>query len=758
MFTELLALLFLATIVAYATLAFAALRWRHVGSLAADWLSLYATSAGLWSLLLWGQAIGWMGALPFDFAAYLPLYAALVLAGVLFHYGRAFMRAEGSVWRWWAFLAVWLVVALILDQNPFGVPPEIITIARVVIPREGGMQLMLTLGWGVLMIALIVLALRAYRRTMQPLHRNRLSYLVPILILNVLGNVFLFYNRPAVGMNVLLLSTGVAAYATLNHKLPDIRRATQELFSFFITVTLLGALFFVASTWVAALLRTAPPFAINLVDMGVALVLAVLFTPLLKQVQLRMGRRIFDDPSAVVREYSISISNILDVYQLARVSLGIIRDALGARYGSLFLVDRKSEEELRGYTLRNVGGLNDDTATNGWLMEDSPVAGHLSRSLRSLTHYDIDLLPLFDGLEDAERGWLANLAMDVYVPIYYKGNWIGLFALGPKASSDPYFDDELTLLSTLADQTTVALENARLVDNLVSLNRALDQANQQLENLDRAKSDFIAVLSHELRTPMGVLLGYSQLLAADPDFMSKADHQPIVDGLNKGATRLQELIEVMIDMATIDNRVLRLYHKPVPLSPIVQAAADKFDEALADRRLTLTVDDSLFRLPMIEADSESLVKVFYHLIINAIKYTPDGGQITVRGGRFEPDDKLFPFGGVELVVSDTGIGIDPQHHELIFAKFYSTGDTALHSTGKTKFKGGGPGLGLAIARGIVEAHGGKIWVESTGYDEEKMSGSQFHVALPIRSNNGNTSNGAENLASVTGPLKLAPVQ
>jgi len=84
------------------------------------------------------------------------------------------------------------------------------------------------------------------------------------------------------------------------------------------------------------------------------------------------------------------------------------------------------------------------------------------------------------------------------------------------------------------------------------------------------------------------------------------------------------------------------------------------------------------------------------------------------------------------VVSDTGIGINPEFHELIFTKFYQTGQVSFHSTGRTKFKGGGPGLGLAIARGIVEAHGGRIWVESPGYDEETCPGSQFHVVLPVK--------------------------
>jgi signal transduction histidine kinase len=114
--------------------------------------------------------------------------------------------------------------------------------------------------------------------------------------------------------------------------------------------------------------------------------------------------------------------------------------------------------------------------------------------------------------------------------------------------------------------------------------------------------------------------------------------------------------------------------------------------------------------------------------MNAIKYTPDGGQVKVvgkyRNGKNPPE--------VEVAVVDTGIGVDPSKKDAIFEKFHQTGEVLLHSSGKTKFKGGGPGLGLAIARGIVQAHGGKIWVESKGYNEEKLPGSKFIVSFPLQ--------------------------
>jgi signal transduction histidine kinase len=135
---------------------------------------------------------------------------------------------------------------------------------------------------------------------------------------------------------------------------------------------------------------------------------------------------------------------------------------------------------------------------------------------------------------------------------------------------------------------------------------------------------------------------------------------------------------------------------------------------------------------MIEADTAGVRKVFYHLIVNAIKYTPDSGSVRVWGRPLELEGVRPGRGWVEIVISDTGIGIDPSAQELIFAKFYQTGEVASHSSGISKFKGGGPGLGLAITRGIIEAHGGRVWAESPGHDEVHCPGSHFHVVLPLQ--------------------------
>jgi signal transduction histidine kinase len=133
--------------------------------------------------------------------------------------------------------------------------------------------------------------------------------------------------------------------------------------------------------------------------------------------------------------------------------------------------------------------------------------------------------------------------------------------------------------------------------------------------------------------------------------------------------------------------------------------------------------------PTILGDPTLIAKALYQLIVNAIKYTPDGGKVTIHTHPGMVDGEIP---GVEITVQDTGIGLDPEHHELVFEKFYQVGSVAIHSSGKTSFKGGGPGLGLAIVRGVARAHGGKVWVESTGHDEKTFPGSTFYLQLPTQ--------------------------
>jgi signal transduction histidine kinase len=286
-----------------------------------------------------------------------------------------------------------------------------------------------------------------------------------------------------------------------------------------------------------------------------------------------------------------------------------------------------------------------------------------------------------------------------------------------------------------------AAENARLYEQVKRFNEELEQkvrertqelreAYEKLELLDKNKLDFIKVVSHELRTPMTTFTGYSQMLLGNPTIQGDSMLSQAVNSIRDSSVRLKEIVNTMLDVVKIDSGALEIILEPVSVSAVLGKVHQAFLEPLKDRNLSFKVD-GLEALPEIEADPELLYKAFYHLVINAIKYTPDGGSITVVGERSVAGANSSPDEGVKIVVSDAGIGIDPRFHELIFTKFYQTGKVELHSSGKTKFKGGGPGLGLAIVRGIILAHRGRIWVESLGCDESTCPGSRFIVTLPL---------------------------
>ncbi|MBP8000223.1 MAG: response regulator [Chloroflexi bacterium] len=275
--------------------------------------------------------------------------------------------------------------------------------------------------------------------------------------------------------------------------------------------------------------------------------------------------------------------------------------------------------------------------------------------------------------------------------------------------------------------TQVVRFNGELEEKVHERTAELERAYKTLEQLDRSKSDFITVLAHELRTPLSLVKGYAEMLRDYTHDTTTGLYDLQVSGIVNGAKRMNDIVNTMVDMIRIDTQVLEVLPERSSVAKMFSTLETEFREALKERRLLLVLQD-LDALPDIQVDPDLLPKAFYHLLINAIKFTPDGGTITISGSLIENEGVE----AIELVIRDTGIGIDLAYQELIFTKFYQTGPVALHSSGKTKFKGGGPGLGLAIVKGIVAAHCGRIWVVSSGHDEALCPGSAFHLVLPLK--------------------------
>jgi signal transduction histidine kinase len=288
--------------------------------------------------------------------------------------------------------------------------------------------------------------------------------------------------------------------------------------------------------------------------------------------------------------------------------------------------------------------------------------------------------------------------------------------------------DTLVLMGGVLPIYVYASEFATRCETQIQVDHITEELNKAtlaLEKLDRNKSDFIAVAAHELRTPLTLIEGYCSMLR---EVLTPTTVQTVAGvylrGIDTGSQRLREIVNDMIDVSMIDNNLLSITFQPLWINRLLNVLQRELKEWVAERGQNLKIVPFQGYDEMTFGDGERLLQAMRNLITNAIKYTPDGGQIVVDG-------RLLP-GFIEITVTDSGIGIDPDDHLRIFEKFGRLGSVSLHSSSKIKFKGGGPGLGLPITKGIIEAHGGAIWVESPGYDEVKCPGSIFHVLLPLR--------------------------
>jgi signal transduction histidine kinase len=285
------------------------------------------------------------------------------------------------------------------------------------------------------------------------------------------------------------------------------------------------------------------------------------------------------------------------------------------------------------------------------------------------------------------------------------------------------FIEALQSIFVYGNQYIYRLELDRSISDVV---KKLNDEQYSLTRLEKSKSDFISIAAHELRTPLTLIEGYSAMLREIIEQKKIFDDHVIqlINGMDSGSRRLREIINDMIDVSLIDNEMLSLNYQPVWINKLLNRLQVAVEPIIQTRQLTLDVhrfknDDKMFF-----ADGERIFQALYNVISNAIKFTPDGGKIVVDGKSY--DEFL------ELIIIDNGVGINPEKQKEIFNKFQPVSDSALHTSGKQKFMGGGPGLGLPIAKGIIEAHGGRIWVESDGYDEVQCPGSTFSILLPMR--------------------------
>jgi signal transduction histidine kinase len=318
---------------------------------------------------------------------------------------------------------------------------------------------------------------------------------------------------------------------------------------------------------------------------------------------------------------------------------------------------------------------------------------------------------------------LASIVLSVLVAVWLATRItkpLEALTSGAKDLAEGHFDrrlsitshDELEILADTFNHMTGRLKEN--VEQLEESNKKLAAVNEELKELDRMKSDLLANVSHELRTPLTAIKGYTDYILERRLGMITEKQEKGLVVVQRNLERLSKTINALLDFSRMDVGRIALNLQPFALAPLLEQIVTALRSELERKGLKLTADIER-DLPPVIGDREKLSAVLENLIINALKFTPEGGRITVSASRAGAPGRP----SARIRVSDTGVGIAPEQIAKIFNRFHQ-----VDTSSSRRF--GGVGLGLAIVKSILEAHGATITVES-----ELGHGTTFAFVLPV---------------------------
>ncbi len=393
-------------------------------------------------------------------------------------------------------------------------------------------------------------------------------------------------------------------------------------------------------------------------------------------------------------KFSKVIVSILDLQSLSKRVIETITQTMGVENASLFLLN----EEKEGYYLFESKNIKIDSPL---LPKGDPLPQYLQKVGEIIIREELikqDNIPELKNVVDK----MSLLEAEVSIPLISKGQLVGMINLSHKFNKDIYSHEDIELLSTLANQMAIAIENARLYEDL-------KRSKSYMRRADRLASlgTLTAGLAHEIRNPLVAIKTFTQLLPErlnDEEFLNK------FLGIASGEVdRIALLINELLEFAKPSEPKLELENITTILDGMILLISTE-----AKKKQINVIKNYALDLPPVQIDREQIKQVFLNILLNAIEATPEDGSITVKTRSFmKPGGEPY----IQIEFTDTGCGIPPEKLEEIFNPFFTT-------------KSAGSGLGLSISHQIVEDHKGYIHVES-----ELTKGSSFFINLPLPQEN-----------------------
>jgi len=563
------------------------------------------------------------------------------------------------------------------------------------------------------------------------IEKNQIIYLMSGYIIStnlaLVTNLFMpWFGRFELnwlGQILTLFMVSFTVYAILKYRLMDIRVTIKKstIFSVLVLIVTIGYIFAVyLLTWLVFHKDIPPLKELILTGLLMGVLVTIGFQPLYKFLQNITDKYLFKGeyhPQELIRNITEKLAITLEIEKIALIltkELGRQMKLKGGKF--ILLKSNHPHPELKN--LIKYLQLNKEIL----------VTEELQREYEDTHRFDQRYLAYKD---------LQKSKQALVVPIYQKappkktdsekkhqekGKLTALLFFGNKKSDEAFTNQDIQTLEIIAVQAGVALENAKMYEEMKDFSKTLQkevekqtkelrEANIRLQQLDKAKSEFISIASHQLRTPLTVIKGLISMALEEfwgPLNPGLKEH---LEKVYQSGERLLRLIEDLLNISRIEAGRMEFDFQPISLEKITREITEELLPEAKKKKLYLRFIQPKKPLPKVMADPLKIRQVIQNLIDNAIKYTSRGGA-TVR--LYQKRNRVI------FCVRDTGLGIEPNQQKNLFEKFQRGKRAVRHHTE-------GTGLGLYLAAKIIEAHHGKIWVESKGLNQ----GSAFYFSLPV---------------------------
>jgi len=498
-----------------------------------------------------------------------------------------------------------------------------------------------------------------------------------------------------------LYFTALTTVAMLKHQLMELKVALRSGVTYTLVGTLIAGVYGGVFTLFHYLFQSGDGSGALWSSIAAATVVAIALQPVLAQVQHWADRWLYrerHDHLKILEHFSRETKDITSLSTLSEALTSLVRRAFRADSACLLLPEPSGSH----FSMASANGLA--TTNNVRLRDDSPILSWLRHHEGVLARKDLDSVAHFRPLNMEDLNGLNELQAEMLIPLQAKGQLTGVLVVGPKPSDEDYAASEINLLRTVVDQTATAIENARL--------HALEAKRlSELEQLEKLKQTLLLTVSHEIKTPLTAIKAGTEMLQIQEEASPSSAKGRLLRSINRGVERLERLVEESLDYAKMQDSNLELELELTDLKELYEETISIASPAIRAKRQTLEVNIPEF-VPPVLIDPRRCERILLNLISNANKYTQAEGHILVQ--------VKVEQSWIITSVTDNGPGISEHELDKIFNVYYRGEAADGRGAGQSS------GLGLAIAKYLVELHEGRIWVES-----QVGKGSTFSYSLPL---------------------------